>query len=833
VEIEPHLLSLYDLLPVVYKLHSPDDDWLLHPKNEEEEEEQKEKEEQEEQDEEEGGESFGCNYSIDEFLTSSHHESYSIEDAEKVRLLYSRNGIFTRIDSQDETRIEVVEPQMTRQDVVLDPIVSIQRIPSTNHPKMYDITVPATLNFMLASGLVVRDTSQTGYIQRRLIKSLEDLMVNYDGTVRNSKGRIIQFRYGEDGIDPTQVENQVLSIVQWSMEDVYMHYDVAGMTDLSISAMQIFTKDAATRARKQKDEAMAVAKERIDFLLRARDDVAVHVFHIKNENSVKVPLSFHHLIENTRGQLQLTSRSAVDITPLECFRLVDHYWQKMQAFCRFADPSPLFEILFYFHLSPRILLQQKRFHEKALLLLLETIASKYLASIVHPGEMVGILAGQSIGEPTTQLTLNTFHYSGVASKSNVTRGVPRLEEILNLTRNPKKASLTIFLKDMDEGNRERAIQYSKMLEHTKLHDLVDSVQICFDPFDNQSVIAPDRLWMAEFVEFETRIANANALPDNNKEFSKWVLRMELDREIMLEKNITMDDVHFALSMSPFGKNVDTVFTDYNNDTLVMRIRLAQELFQKNKKRTFAIDSMDQSDDIYLLRSYQEQLLQSIVLRGIQGINKVHPRKLQSMLRKIDGRYHGEDIWVLDTEGSNLMETLAVDYIDPYRTYSNDIQEVFDVFGIEAARQMIYNELMEVMESSGDIYINHHHVSLLCDRMTINHKMVSVFRTGILNDNIGPLAKSTFEVHTKTLLDAARHAELDPMRSVSANVMFGQLGYFGTNSFQLLLNIPRLQEHLDNKQKEEQVKEEQVPRERHSLPRSYQFRRVIFNFQIIR
>ena len=91
------------------------------------------------------------------------------------------------------------------QDVVLDPIVKINVIGVENHPKLYDMTVPSTLNFGCMNGLILRDTSQTGYIQRRLIKGLEDLKIEYDMTVRNSKGKIIQFAYGDDGFDSTKV----------------------------------------------------------------------------------------------------------------------------------------------------------------------------------------------------------------------------------------------------------------------------------------------------------------------------------------------------------------------------------------------------------------------------------------------------------------------------------------------------------------------------------------------------------------------------------------------------------------------------------------------------
>jgi DNA-directed RNA polymerase II subunit RPB1 len=108
-------------------------------------------------------------------------------------------------------------------------------------------------------------------------------------------------------------------------------------------------------------------------------------------------------------------------------------------------------------------------------------------------------------------------------------------------------------------------------------------------------------------------------------------------------------------------------------------------------------------------------------------------------------------------------------------------------GIEAARQNILNEFNEVMEAS-DAYVNYHHLSILCDRMTVKAEMVPMFRSGIMNDDIGPISKGTYEMHTEVFLDASRHGDFDQMRGVSANVMCGQPGYYGTNAFNLLLDL---------------------------------------------
>jgi len=637
-------------------------------------------------------------------------------------------------------------------------------------------------------------TSQTGYIQRRLIKGLEDLKVEYDMTVRNNKGKIIQFAYGDDGFDSTRGENQSVPLVSMTTEEIYLHYDIAGINDEHNNLLNIYSKGTQSRLKKQRAATKEICQKYIDKMIEARKNVIESVFNNKNDNNVTVPVSFQNIIANAQGQLNLNSNSIVDITPLEAFELVEEYFNKLQRLT-YVQPKSLFEVLYFYYLNPKDLLVNKRFHRAGLIMMLENVVLRYKQAIVHPGEMVGVIAGQSIGEPTTQLTLNTFHLAGVSSKSNVTRGVPRIEEILRLTKNPKHPSLTVHLKQIDEAEQDKATKYANMLQHTKLVDVIKSVQICFDPNDKTTTVVDDRILMEQFYEFEDMMEDClESELDTNVQKSKWIIRLELDADSLLDKNITMDDIHFAITNS-HGNDISCVYSDYNANNLVFRIRLNSSIFNKSKKQKGIADTLDQSDEIYMLRNFQEALLNNIVLRGINGIDNVNPRKLKNNVSRDEGKYVAKDVWVLDTTGSNLMEILAMDFIDANRTYSNDIKEIFDVLGIEAARQIIYNEFFEVMEFSG-VYINYHHLSLLCDRMTSTKGMVSIFRSGILNDDIGPLSKATFEVHTEVLLDASRHADFDHMRGVSANVMMGQMGVFGTGCFQLVLDMEKMRDLED-------------------------------------
>jgi len=624
-------------------------------------------------------------------------------------------------------------------------------------------------------------TSQTGYIQRRLIKGMEDLKVEYDMSVRNNKGKIVQFTYGDNGMDSVKVEKQILPLYEMSSEDIYNHYYIAD--DKSNKGIKPFIKSVQSKLNKQKEKCNEYVKDYIDKTIKLRKKIISNVWKNKNEAEVYCSVAFHFIINNIQHQCNLSGNSLVDISPLECFQILEKYMKKLEKI-HYCKPTNLFKVLYMFYLSPRNLLFIKRFNRSSLQLLMETIVMSYKKGIVAPGEMVGMIAAQSIGEPTTQMTLNTFHFAGVASKSNVTRGVPRIEEILSLTENIKNPSLTIKLHPDDELDRSKATQIMYSIENTKLMDIVKETQICFDPNEESSIINDDHDFIQRYNSFENLIDSCRGIENTSNdesEKSKWIIRIVMNPETMLEKNITMDDVYYTLN-TVYSNEISCTFSDYNYNNLVFRIRMNKK---DSKKKA---ESLDQSDDIYILKNLQENLLNNIVLRGIKKINKV-------ILRKVLGVSKNKDGWILDTVGSNLMDVLALDYIDFTETFTNNIIEMYNVLGIEAARQSIYNELSDVIEFDGS-YINSHHMNLLSDRMTYNTKMISIFRHGINNDDIGPIAKASFEETPEMFLKAARHGELDIMKGVSANVMCGQEGNFGTSCFQILLDNEKLTEDIE-------------------------------------
>jgi DNA-directed RNA polymerase II subunit RPB1 len=643
-------------------------------------------------------------------------------------------------------------------------------------------------------------TSQTGYIQRRLIKGMEDLKVEYDMTVRNNKNKIVQFTYGDDNFDTVKIEEQKIPLIGMSLDDIYSHFHIP-QSDKDEILKSTFTPKVLKRLESQEEKCKIVIKKWIDFMIDQRESIMKHVFKYKNDDNVYSPVAFQYIIDNIKNQTHIQSNSKSDITPFELYEILDSTFETLENL-NYIKPNMLFKTLYYYYLSPKELLIVKRYNKKSIIILLENIVLYYKKAIIPPGDVVGLIAAQSIGEPTTQMTLNTFHFAGVASKSNVTRGVPRVEEILSLSENPKQPSATIYLKTEDECDKKKAQNIMNMIEHTRLEDIISSIQICFDPEteDNSTQVDDDSIMNKQFYEFEKLLDECSDNTDEKTEKSNWIIRIEIDAESLLEKNINMEDVHFAIKNS-FKDEVSCVFTDYNSDKLIFRLRLNKVLQKKNNVNS--INPLDQSDEIYLLKNFQDNLIENVVLRGIKNIDKVLLRKDPNVMRYEDGKYNRKDIWLLDTVGSNLLDILALDYIDTTKTYSNDIQEMYKVFGIEVARQCIYNEFTEVMLEGG--LPNTHHLSLLCDRMTYSYKMISIFRHGINNDDIGPIAKASFEETPEMFLKAARHAELDIMRGVSSNVMCGQEGYYGTNSFQIYLNL----NEITSKSREQPVVEEDI------------------------
>lgn len=377
-------------------------------------------------------------------------------------------------------------------------------------------------------------------------------------------------------------------------------------------------------------------------------------------------------------------------------------------------------------------------------------------------------------------TLNTFHQAGVASKSAVTRGVPRLRELLKVTQNPKATSLTIVLKPEYRSNKDKAREVVQDLELAVLRSITNKVSIYWDEKDDTTVVDDDKDLMKFYKLFEEGLMADEGIEET---WSKWVLRLELNREEMFNRNISMQEV---VSVTKNALNdINIVYSDYNSDKLVMRIRLPIE---KDK------DTASQLDDFTNLKKFQNKLLNSIVIRGLPGIKAVTFRKDKQYVENIDGKYEQVEQYILDTDGSNFIKVMNHPAVDGTKLYTTNVWDVYEVLGIEATRAILYNEINGLFDSVG---VNYRHLCLLCDVMTRFGKLMSIDRYGINKVDIGVLAKASFEETEKILLKAALFGEVDPVTSVSANIMMGQPIRGGTAFSQILLDEQMMYKLLES------------------------------------
>jgi DNA-directed RNA polymerase beta' subunit len=692
----------------------------------------------------------------------------------------------TLIDEAKQAKLGILKASIKHRnfpfqnDVVLDEIVDIKPIGVDNYTKLYDLTVPETFTFGLANGLQVYDTADTGYIQRQLVKAMEDLTVQYDGTVRDSRMNVVQFKYGEDGINATKIESVSLGIGKLSEADIVRTYGMEGADTTGVFAEGSVRGDDSE-----------VLKAFAQQILADRKMLIEGVQHSKQDVSLFASVNIERVLTNVITSFRLDGKSTTDLTPLYVTQGIERLIQRTQGYHR------LWAALLRFYLAPHKVILKERLTRKAFDTACEMILIKNWQGWAQPGEQVGIIAAQSIGEPSTQMTLNTFHLAGVAAKSNVTRGVPRLKELLKVTQNPKAISLTVTLRPEIRDSKEKARKVAQDLELTLLKDITVKAAIYYDPDDSESVLEEDRDLVKFYKAFEAEVDPAQAPEDRFGEegaanaqtpqtWSRLMLRLELDRQRMFRKNISMDDIAFVLRQK-FGDAIHLVYSDYNTQRLIMRIRIPP------------VVAADESgtDDMLALKKLQNRILTGIVIRGVAGIKAVTFRQDKDTMEydTAEGKYKPVTQYVLDTDGTNFLAVMNHPYVDGTKLVSSHVHDIYENLGIEATRSTLIQEITTLFEEAG---VNCRHLGLLCDVMTRQGRLMSVDRYGINKMDIGPIAKASFEETEKILLRAALFGEVDPVTGISANIMMGQPIRGGTGFFNILFDegaFMRLQEGL--------------------------------------
>lgn len=657
-------------------------------------------------------------------------------------------------------------------------------------------------------------TAETGYIQRRLIKAMEDVKVHYDGTVRNSVGHIVEFLYGEDAMDGTFVEDQVLRSLKMGNKKLEREYRFRG-DEVGFGfdeKDQPFLTPGIVESVQADASVQQGLKDEYDQILRDRDILREVITN--GEAKRPLPVNLDRLIWNVKQNMKIGPYSISDLKPdavlnmvkllLERTKVIDRddglgskkfqgdTKSKIDELAREAqyNATLLFSIHVRATLCCKNVIYKHRLTMRAFDWLLNEIEQQFKKCRCPPGEMIGALAAQSIGEPATQMTLNTFHYAGVSAK-NVTLGVPRLNEIINVSKNPKTPSLTIFLRPDWSSDQENAKAVASELQHTTLRDVMQASEVYYDPDVRETVVEADKDLVEEY--YESELQEMGGVP------SPWLLRIELDPAILEDRYVTMDHVQRKI-VENFGTDLQVICSQENDESKVIRLRIMTE-----GDKDAGLGSVDpngdgeeedeDSDDLFL-RRIDSEILSPLTLGGMTSIKKVFMRQTKtSHVDETTGEYQTGEEWVLDTDGVNLQACMSHIAVDHARTLSNDVCEIMEVLGIEAARACLLAEIHNIISFDG-AYVNHRHLAILADSMTYRGHLMAIARTGINRVDTGPLMQCSFEETTDILLGAAMAGMRDPLSGVSDNIMLGQIAPIGTGSFSLMLNEAMLKEVVE-------------------------------------
>lgn len=568
-------------------------------------------------------------------------------------------------------------------------------------------------------------TSRTGYLQRRMNKAMEDHRTHEDGTVRTATGDVISFRYGADGLAPARVERAPLPLLA--------------------------EPAAAVRARMAPAEAeLALACRAAVLATRA------HVLASELDTRVLLPFNPRRVRARVERAVAGAGPSSAAVAPEAASARV----LELAARVPRAVGAALLDVL----CASAVAGMPAAAHAA----LLDELALRCEAARAVPGESVGCLAAQSVGEPATQLTLNTFHTAGAADHT-VTQGIPRLSELLDASKSPKTPCTTVRLRAGAARSQECAEYLAHTLPLTRLGDLVarcDIVEVASD------ACSPEEAWLA---------AADEALGAGCEAPSRYVVRLELQRALMRARQLTPPIVR-ALLRERLGGRALVSATEVNAVEWVVRVRFAQVARMAER------GCLGPDQESILCHRAANVLLDTVVVSGHPHVTAVAAAEATRV--RMDPRAGVATTaqeWVVHVHGSFLADCASSDLVEWERCTSNDIWETLHTLGIEACVHVLFQQLHSVVSYDGS-YVDERHLLLICDTVCRGGTLMPLNRHGINKTHASPFMRCSFEETVDVLTDAAIFAERDESGTgVSTAIMTGQLATLGTGAAEVFFH----------------------------------------------
>lgn len=715
-----------------------------------------------------------------------------------------KNKVVTLLNPEKNDKLlrlsgsEVHKNYKEQNDVILDKIVQINPVEVSKYKKLYDLTVPSTNNFNIFNGMGMYDTAESGYIQRKLIKATEDMMVNYDGTVRNAVGRILQFQYGDSGADTVKQYEYNFKIMEMGNEEIKTKY---GMVKEELAKVKGWTE--------------ADNKKFINRIIEMRDNlrktqVKATLNYLTLSNSYMLPVNLYRIVDNFRNDESL--KGTVCYEPQYILDMIGEILEpyNTRLYCLTPDEmknknsvkyqddqvaKTAFKYAMLDILAPKKCIFNYKLSKEQLDGIKKEIIKSFNKSIVEPGEMVGIVAAQSLGEPVTQLMLNAFHASGVGGKGGTNIGVDRIKEVFSLSKNPKEPEMEIYLDAENRTKKDFANKIASYIKFTTIKDLRTKIQTLYDPnpYDPEGFIAKDNVGVPFYTYQSSKQCCANSIDG-----LPWLMRIEFDREKLLTKEVSLLDIKSQFCFAWEKRYTDVKGIKREKKQLIDKITQLAVLSNTDNDEIpilhirFDMTNFTQST----LVDFMDLFVDEFKLKGMPGIEDIRGggKAFEERIISFDNDdkiMEKNSEYVIYTKGINMEAIKNIVGVDLNRTYCNDIIAIYENFGIEAARNFIIRQIITVLTSNGS-GTNYQHIEIFGDLMAHIGTLTSIDRHGLNKLDTDPLSRASFEKTVDQLITAAIFNEVDYMKSVSSRIMAGLCIKGGTGLCNIILDKDMLE-----------------------------------------
>ncbi|MDF1729083.1 MAG: hypothetical protein P1U53_15185 [Sulfitobacter sp.] len=612
--------------------------------------------------------------------------------------------------------------------------------------------------------------SETGTANRNAVMNLQSMVADTLRSVRSGK-HVAQLLYGEDGMDVRQLERVRLRTAEAS--------------DAEVLELASGDEGEAAKLREGRD------LYRHTFMRAEQTNTSV-VF----SNSVHVAANVCAIAEEVASATH--RKAAGDLSALRaavgkfCDEIALIYVRPLPGedisevhlkFPQFALAGTLQRIVLRAELCSQRL-AKLQLSQDDLGVVLRTVRLHMHRALVNPGEAVGVHAAQSVSAPLTQYMLDSHHRSvaGGTSKS----GIERPKEIFG-ARPPsrEKSSEMTFMVAGAGADRAALQKLADSVKTLELRQVLENSQLLYEDFDTADPVYPeDGAWTQEYLKYQPLLEVPGDL-------TRWCLRVEFSKLNLVMKSITLEAVMAQLRL--LFPHTFIVHSPETSKAVIARICLRNAAMKKSRATGVADQEFSHTEELKAVAT--AELMLGAVLRGVRRVKDA--RVIERTMAEVapDGSIRHVQRLAIHTVGSNLHGLLRLPGVIPGSVITSSIGETLEMFGIEACRKKIVDEIRNVMGGSCP---NMHHLLVYADQLCLTGAYTSFERGGNkARERNNILLRSGTSAPLVTLTEAAENRTENPIYGIAAPMCVGTIPQIGTFGNRYVVNEEFVRAHHKN------------------------------------